>query len=320
MPRQPILDFYARPAALTSGGRYAARLGGLPSNIAELCGVVQGLVIHEFMAGAYGMTVPEPRRLESHVRPLEQMLDRLLALDASPLTVARPPDRRLVGVCRHFAVLLVGVLRAQGVAARVRCGFGAYFNPPYFEEHYVCEYWNAAATRWVLVDPQFDDVWRRELRIEHDVLDLPRDRFLIAADAWMACRSGRADPSKFGILVGDLRGLWFIAAELVRDLAALNRMEMLPWDDWGAMPLPDEPLAEDELAPFDRIAQVTRAPDTTFASLRRLYDQDESLRVPEMVYNVVLARPEEVAATEPLAVSHWPLAIGASSDVPTANG
>ena len=37
-------------------------------------------------------------------------------------------------------------------------------------------------------------------------------------------------------------GYWFIAGNLVRDLAALNKVELLPWDDWGAMVGPDEPI------------------------------------------------------------------------------
>jgi DNA invertase Pin-like site-specific DNA recombinase len=41
----------------------------------------------------------------------------------------------------------------------------------------VCEIWNAAKRRWLLADPQFDEVWRKALEIDHDVLDVPRDRF-----------------------------------------------------------------------------------------------------------------------------------------------
>ncbi|MGH2416103.1 MAG: hypothetical protein ACRDEA_20920 [Microcystaceae cyanobacterium] len=67
----------------------------------------------------------------------------------------------------------------------------------------VCEYWNSAEARWGLVDPQFDEVWREKLTIEHDILDLPRDRFVMASDAWVQCRVGEADPSKFGIFQGD---------------------------------------------------------------------------------------------------------------------
>jgi hypothetical protein len=186
------------------------------------------------------------------------------------------------------------MLRAKGVPARARWGFGSYFNAGYFEDHSICEYWNAAEARWVLVDPQFDEVWRAALKIDHDVLDVPRHRYLTAADAWTKCRSGEADASKFGIVVGNLRGLWFIACSLVHDLAALNKMEMLQWDIWGAMPRPDEKLQDDQLVFFDRLAALTREPDASFGELRKLYAGDERLRVPPTVFNAVLTRLEAV--------------------------
>jgi hypothetical protein len=61
--------------------------------------------------------------------------------------------------------LITGHIKDEGIPARARCGFGAYFNPPYFEDHWVCEYWNADEERWILVDPQFDEVWREKLSI-----------------------------------------------------------------------------------------------------------------------------------------------------------
>jgi hypothetical protein len=294
MAAQHILDFFARAAGMTSGGKHAVMLDKLPRDVATLARIVQGLAIHEYMADAYGLTIPDERKSESHIRPIETILDRLLAIDARPLAVNRAPNKRVVGVCHHFALFTVAMLRAKGVPARARFGFGSYFNPPYFEEHIVCEYWNAAEARWVLVDAQFDEVWRKELEIDHDVLDVPRDRFLIAGDAWAQCRAGQADASKFGIFVGNLRGLWFIAAELVRDLAALNKIEMLPWDIWGAMPQPNERLDDHRLEFFDRLAALTRSPDASFTELRALYESDDRLRVPATVFNAALQRPESV--------------------------
>jgi hypothetical protein len=71
--------------------------------------------------------------------------------------------------------------------------------------------------------------WRNASKVDHDVLN-PRDRFLIGADVWALCRTGRSDPAKFGTVNGNLRGPWFIAANLVHDIAALLKLEMLLWD------------------------------------------------------------------------------------------
>jgi hypothetical protein len=287
-----MLDFYTRPGTMTSGGEHARMLDAVPRDLAGMARVVQGLLLHEHWAPAYGVTLSDERRSQSHIRPASLMLDRLLADDGRPLPVARPVDARLVGVCRHFTVLLGTMLRAQGVPARARCGFGSYFNPGRFEDHWVCEYWDAAGGRWTLVDAQIDDVQRAKLKLDFDLLDVPRDRFVIAGDAWARCRAGEGDPSTFGIF--QIRGLWFIAGNLMRDLAALNNMEMLPWDIWGAMIRPDEPLGDDRLALFDRLCAITRAPDTAFAELRRLYEDDKDLRVPGTVFNAVLNRTEAI--------------------------
>jgi len=292
-----LLDFYRRPGPLTSPGRYAPWFEQLPDDVGELARIVQGLAIHEFAVDWYGVGVSEERRRESHIRSVEQMVERILVLDDRPLSLARPPEKRLVGVCHHFMLLLLAMLRAKGVPVRGRRGFGTYFNPGYFEDHVVCEYWTASEHRWALADPQFDEVWRQKLEIEHDVLDVPRDRFLVAGDAWTLCRAGKADPERFGIIKGNLRGRWFIADNLVHDVAVLNKMELLQWDVWGAMPRPDQPLGHDELSFFDQLAELTRVPDESFEKLRRIYQDDERLRVPATVFNALLNRPEEIVTT-----------------------
>jgi hypothetical protein len=293
--RQPILDFYAQPSEMTSAGRYASMFSQLPNDVSELVQTIQHLVVYDVVAADfYGFTVPKTRQSEIHLRPIEKMVDRLLALDDQTLSVARTVDKRLAGRCRHFMLFLIAMLRAKGIPARARCGFGAYFNPPYFEDHWVCEYWNADEERWILVDTQFDEVWRKKLNIKHDILDVPRDQFLVASDAWDQSRKGEADPSDFGIDFAGLRGIWFIAGSLVRDVAALNKMEMLPWDIWGAQPRPDQTLNLEQLAFFDQLAAITREPDASFEELRTLYANDDRLRVPETVFNAVLNRSEAI--------------------------
>ncbi|HXW19452.1 MAG TPA: transglutaminase domain-containing protein [Roseiarcus sp.] len=196
----------------------------------------------------------------------------------------------MLGRCNSFALLLVTMLRAKGVPARSRCGFAAYFNPPNFEDHWTCEYWDAKDRRWRLADPQIDEVWRRRLAIRFDTLDLPRAQFMTAADAWRRCRSGEPD-ERFGISFAGLRGLWFVAGSLIRDMAALNKLEVLPWDVWGAQPRPRQ---EFDLAFFDELAALTRDPNDAFAELQRRYAENDGLRVPPTVFNALNQRPEAI--------------------------
>lgn len=289
-----VLDFYRQASELTSAGSLISLFDPLPADAASLGRIVQGLVLHKYVASAYGVELPDDRDDEAHIRHVEEMLDCILAHDNRSLAVARAPENRLAGVCGHFTALLVGMLRAKGIPARERAGFGGYFNAPYYEEHVLCEYWNKAESRWVLLDTQFDEAWKALLRIEYDVFDVPRDQFLTASDAWTLCRTGRADPNLFGIFNGNKRGYWFIAAELVRDIAALNKMEVLVWDVWGAMPKPDSTLDDERLAFFDHLAELTRDPDASFADIRAIYRCNEQVRVPPMVFNAIRNRPETI--------------------------
>lgn len=291
-PQHEILDFYAQPGVMTDAGEHAPTFDALPRDIAALVRVAQGLQLHEHIALAYGVTLTDERRCEVHLRSNKQRLDCLLARDQRPLELARPVEERLVGNCRHISLLMVAMLRSQRVPARARCGFGGYFEPGQFADHWVCEYWNSDQRRWVLVDAQIDELQRGLFKPDFDLLDVPRNRFLIAGDAWVRCRADEMDPAKFGIL--NMRGLWFISGNLVRDAASLNNMEMLPWDVWGAMAGPDGAIDGERIAFLDRLATLTHDPDSHFAELRQLYEDDERLRVPTTVFNAVLNRSEAI--------------------------
>ncbi|HEX2510507.1 MAG TPA: transglutaminase domain-containing protein [Microvirga sp.] len=297
-PSRRVREYYATQSAFSTPGRHAALFDALPSDPAGIARAVQGLVIYEHVAEPfYGCSLPEERRAESHIRPLETMIDAVLALDGRPLDVPRPPERRLVGICRHYMLLALAIFRHHGVPARGRGGFGAYFNPGTFEDHWVCEYWKADEGRWALLDAQFDEVFVRNLAIRHDVHDVPRRQFLTAPDAWRRCRGGDLDPQLFGIEFSRLRGLWFVAGSLVRDLATLNGCEILPWDVWGAQPTRNAELTADELASFDDIAPLTADPDANFETLRRRFAEDAELRLPETVLNALRQREERVLDT-----------------------
>ncbi len=281
-------DAYRSPVDMSDAGRQARRLDDLPGDVGRLAGIVQGLLIHQHVSPAYGVALNEAQLAEPHIRGVEPMLERIAAHDPGPLAKARPEGERLVGVCRHFTLLHVAMLRRHGIAARARCGFGAYFQPGRFLDHWVTEYWNEAGRRWLLADAQLDARQRALFGIDFDPLDVPRDQFLVAGRAWELCRAGKADADAFGIL--DMHGLWFIAGNVIRDAAALNNREMLPWDVWGAMPRADSTI---DLPFIDRLAALTREPDGNFDALRAAYE-DERVAVPDTVFNAVLNRPDPV--------------------------
>ncbi len=276
------LAFFVQTSLLTDPGPYAHLLDGLPTGIDELCRIVQGTTVHIFWAERYGLNLSEQRKAEVQLRTLQRRLTHTLELDPGPLIETRPLERKIVGNCRDFTLLLVSILRHQGTPARLRCGFGAYFIPGHYEDHWVAEYWNADLQRWVLVDAQLDALQCEVLKIHFDPLDVPRDQFIVGGKAWQLCRSGQADPDNFGIF--DMHGLGFVRGDFIRDVAALNKVELLPWDCWGIIEKPEvnEP---DDLNFLDHLAGLTSSDVPDIETVRSLYQSDARLRMDGVIHS-----------------------------------
>ena len=267
--------YYAAPGIMTDPGDYAAHLDPLPCDLPTLVRIVQGLMLHIFWAERYGCKLDEARQSEVNLRTVPQKLKRIFELDDQPLTVARPLERRLIGNCRDFTVMLCALLQHQGIPTRARCGFGTYFMPGHYEDHWVCEYWNAEQERWVMVDAQLDDFQQIALGIRFDTLDLPPGQFVTGGQAWQMIRRSEANPDDFGIF--EWPGVAFIRGDLVRDFMALNKIEILPWDEWGLIAHNDADAASHDADQIDRMAALTLGGDDVFGALRALYEAEDRL-------------------------------------------
>ena len=87
-----------------------------------------------------------------------------------------------------------------------------------------------AGGRWVRVDTQL---------LEQSFVRRPEDlapgEFLTGGEAWTGYRHGGLDAATFGVPGTENFGPAEISGNTIRDLAALNKVEMLPWDEWGRM-------------------------------------------------------------------------------------
>lgn len=286
MTLPPAVAFYRTPGPMTEAGPYASLLDSLPNTLPALVHTLQGLAVHIFWAKRYGLEVSEERQAEVNIRLLRHKLARILAMDTAPLTQPRPLENRLVSNCRDFSVMLVGMLIRQGVPARARCGFGRYFLPDHYEDHWVVEAWNAAQARWQRCDPQIDDLMRSVLHPPFDTLDIDRgdparpgsSPFVPGGEAWLKCRRFGADPDQFGIF--DMHGWDFLRGNLYRDLLALNKIEILPWDDWPGMGPQCADFSADDWALHDHLAELISDPETHFEEIRTLFENEPALRIP----------------------------------------
>jgi hypothetical protein len=285
------ISYYATPGSMTVLPGFDEALTGMPTDPIAVAATVQGLIIHPFWADAYGVEIAAERQDDVQVRPASAIIERILELAPGPLVEPRGLDRRFAGNCRHFSVLTVALLRRAGVPSRARCGFAGYFEPGKWVDHWVVEYWDGG--RWVTLDPQIDELQRRLIGLAEDPADLPPGRFVPAGEAWLRCQAGEENSDRFGIL--DMWGQWFIKANVGRDLAALNKVEMLPWDGWGR--LMGEGASDRDDAYVDEIASLTISGD--HADIRSRYQRDDDLRVPTRVVSFFTAAgPVEVEVAE----------------------
>ncbi|MER6732296.1 hypothetical protein [Streptomyces puniciscabiei] len=123
---------------------------------------------------------------------------------------------------------------------------------------------------------------------------MPRDQFIVAGQAWRACRSGEADPDSFGVWgVPELRGPRMVAHSVVLDLACVAGTETLPWDCWGPWDA-ERPLGPDELALLDAVAATGSTEEQ-----RRLH-ADPRLAVPRVIVaHATYLGPRTVTLPEP---------------------
>lgn len=256
---------YATPGPLTRlDGIDPAVLVPVAGHPIEICSPVHALVIQPNEVQAIG--IPSGRFAENQMRPAARIVQALLALDPAPLSVPREPQKRVIGTCRHFAVLSCALLRYWEIPARVRCGFATYFQPGQGLDHWITEYRDNGSGRWVRIDSEI-----LAMSVVQHPEDLRPGEFLSGGEAWSAFRRGEIDASTFGVYGTENWGVGEIRGNAVKDLAALNKVEMLPWDVWGRM---EEAYRGETGAEYDNLldelAAVCQADDS--AAIAALYD------------------------------------------------
>jgi hypothetical protein len=287
------VDYYRTQSRWTDPGRWTPLLAEIPPEPTTLPHDLARLLLHPFVAPMRGVEMPVAAADDRDIRSVEAMLDRVHARDARPLAVERTPEHRLFCVCAGFARVAAAVLRMRAVPARCRVGFAAYFNPGFLEDHWVCEYWDGAG--WHLLDAQLDEVAVQELGVGFAPWDVPRDQFIDASTAWRRLRAGELDPAKMGLSVLGLTGTWFVVGNVMLDVAALNKEEMLPWEKWsvGRECGPGHELASEWAERLDQVARLLAgAPDAPLA--QRVYRERDWLRVTPTVLSMLRGGPVEI--------------------------
>ncbi len=281
------LQYYCAHGAITDPGIYTHLYEGLPDDVPGLVAAVQGALISTDALSLYGLPPLDESdpvqslRAGSGIRRVEKMLEAIQQLDRRPISVSRQPEKRLVVCCRQFAVMLCSVLRHKRIPARARGGFETFFSPERHHDHWICEYWSAQERRWVQVDAEMEDVLRRQWGVKFDPLDLPAGTFMTGGEAWRLYRTRQLRADQCGVMGEEwVGGFGFILAEVVLDLMALNKQELLPWDGNALSRTGEAELSAEQYTLLDHVAHLSAAPDKHFAELRSVYEGTPALQMP----------------------------------------
>ena len=272
-------EFYKEQGQISDPGSLAHLLDDLPADIPQLVEAIQGLMLHLHWASQLGINLNRIRREESNLRTIQDRLVKLLDRENASRATQPLLTRKSVGTCRDFSLLFTSALRHQGVPARARCGFGTYFVKGSFEDHWVGEYWHPEEGRWIMVDPQLDPFQIEKLEIDFNPLDMPRTKFVTGGQAWELCRTKRVDPKRFGIF--RMRGLDFVKGDLIRDFLALNKVEILPWDNFMLINTSHIRMSQEEKDLIDRLARISTGEDRDFVLLRAAFAANQEKLLPK---------------------------------------
>lgn len=273
------IDFYTQQGQISNPSPYSNWFDDLPTDLAGIIQIIQGVMLHLHWAERYGVSLEKSRQEEANLRTVRDRLAKIFELQDTPLNQPRSPLTKTVGTCRDFTLLLTAILRHKGIPARARAGFGTYFTPKRFEDHWVCEYWHPGDERWAMVDPQLDDLQCEVLAIDFDPLDMPREKFVTGGVAWLRCQNNGADPDLFGIF--NLHGLDFIKGNVILDFLALNKIELLPWDDFKLIAKSYDEMSTTEKALIDHIAHISNNEPIDFDLLRSFFSTHQGQLTPD---------------------------------------
>lgn len=294
--KQEILDFYKQTSIYTDLGLYKQFAKNLPDNIEELCILQRMQIIHPFdlsdkkerndSNSFYGDMRKVPKtslNYENDLFPTAQsMLAELLRRDKE-YSIKRSIQNKIHVCCREQAILLASILKAKGIPTRVRSGFAFYVTTENSAgDHWITEYFTEKENRWILVDADmfFDEKILEEYKIDFNLLDIPRDKFIFGAEAYLGIRNKKykteeiyyaSDPATLG-LKASIRGLFYDFHSLMNDeIIFLHQPKYIQDKNFE--------LSEEEYQELDELANLLLNSDENFWKIKKIWETNLKFRI-----------------------------------------
>jgi len=298
--------YYTEATHISSVEGYEAYLDDVPDEIHLIIQVIQGLLIHDSWLEHYKVKEKSENTPNTPRLTARDILHTITKIDNRSFLIPRGIEGRTIVCCRDFSLLLCSILRYKKIPCRIRAGFASYLAPPdMFEDHWICEYWDAFEETWVRVDPQIDLFQHKMIREwtnhyndpqytkminKFDNLNIKECDFYTAGEIWNLVKNKKTNPMQYGLYFDpESFGINFIKANLLRDFACLskdeprvNYMKNTPlWKKWVFSNKPFDTLNQDEIKLLDTIATYSQKKEIDVSQIINLYADNRKIQVPE---------------------------------------
>lgn len=285
---EKVLEFYKQTSCYTDLGFYKDFVKKLPDDIKELCLLQRHQIIHpcnlidetrQNKNSFYGdMTkIPETRLIfEDDIFPTAQSIFAELLRKNPNYEKNREIENKVHVTCRCQAILLASILKAKGIATRARSGFAEYTeNKGIYWDHWITEYFDRNSKKWQLADA---DCCCND--INFNPYNLPREKFLFGANAWLALRKKEikedeicyaSDPVTKGLKAA-IRGLFYDFHCLMNDEIIFLHMPKYVREK-------NFELSEEEYQELDKLAELMLNPDENFEKLQEVWENNLKFRI-----------------------------------------
>jgi len=296
MENNNILNFYRKTSLFTDLGFYKAFAKNLPDDIEILSSLLRNQIIHPFDLkdeeerndpnSFYGdMTKISRTSLiyENDLFPTAIAMMAELLRRNSNFTVERKIEDKIHVCCRETSILLIAILKSKNIPSRARCGFTYSVSEiDGAGDHWIVEYYDETYKKWKLVDPTmcYDQETLDYFKIDYSLTDMPRDKFIFAADAYLGLRNGKyktsdiycfSNPKTFGIQAA--------IYELFYDFHSLMNHEILFCQSPKYLKDSNCELNPNEYAELDELAQLMLDPNQHFDELNYIWENNEKFRI-----------------------------------------
>lgn len=278
-----LLDFYLKTSMYTDLGLYKDFAKDLPNDINELCLLQRRQIIHPFF-------LKENQELSSkmplYYRVFEDdlfptgisMLSELLRRNKNYNDKREEKDKIHV-TCRGQSILLTSILKAKGIPARCRCGFGYYVSDidGSAGDHWIVEYYNKLLDKWILVDPDFHDY---DIDTNVDSNNITAKDFLLAPKAYLGIRNGSIKETEIYFASSPyVYGLKTAIRYLLYDFNCLMNNEIFFLYLPKFVIKADLDLNEEELKELDVIAELMLRPNDNFKKIKSIWDTNDKFKI-----------------------------------------